>query len=104
MLPAEDLTDEDLDDVDLIEDGLLTEEIDVLVPPVRPLRLDDLAVDADDLVTEPEPLLDLVVEELLTPALHDAEPMPLLLADPVVDRRGVYTLPLPGPKKSRSWK
>ena len=47
-------------------------------------------VDADieDLV-DPTPLLDLVMEELLTPALLDAEPMPLLLAEPVVDSLGV---------------
>lgn len=91
MLPAEDLTDDDLEDVDLTEDeaGLLTEEIEVLVPPVRPLRLDDLVVDAEDLVTDPEPLLDLVIEELLTPALLEDEPIPLLLPEPVVVRRGV---------------
>lgn len=89
VLPAEDLTDEDLEEVDLTEAGLLTDEIDVLVLPVRPLRLEDLVVDAEDLVTDPEPLLDLVIEELLTPALLDEEPMPLLLLEPVVDRRGV---------------
>lgn len=91
VLPAEDLTDDDLEDVDLTEEeaGLLTDEIEVLVLPVRPLRLDDLVVDADDLETDPEPLLDLVIEELLTPALLEDEPIPLLLLELVVDRRGV---------------
>ncbi len=89
VLPAEDLTDEDLEEVDLTEAGLLTDEIEVLVLPVRPLRLEDLVVDAEDLVTDPEPLLDLVIEELLTPALLEDEPIPLLLLELVVDRRGV---------------
>ena len=54
------------------------------------LKLDDLVVDADDeLLLNPDPLLDLVIEELLTPALLDADPMPPLLLEPVVDRRGV---------------
>lgn len=59
-----------------------------LVLPVR--VLEDLFDDADieDLV-DPEPLLVLVVEELLTPALLDEEPMPFLPAEPVVVRRGV---------------
>jgi len=57
---------------------------------VRPLRLDDLVADADDdLPPNPDPFLDLVMDELLTPALLDAEPIPPLLLDPVVDRRGV---------------
>ena len=57
---------------------------------MRPLRLDDLVADADDeLLLTPDPLLDLVIEELLTPALLDADPMPPLLLEPVVDRRGV---------------
>ncbi|HBN01290.1 MAG TPA: hypothetical protein DD383_01450 [Rikenellaceae bacterium] len=81
--------DEDLEEVDLTEAGLLTDEIEVLVLPVRPLRLEDLVVDAEDLVTDPEPLLDLVIEELLTPALLEDEPIPLLLPEPVVFRRGV---------------
>lgn len=89
VLPAEDLMDEDLEEVDLTEAGLLTDEIEVLVLPVRPLRLEDLVVDAEDLVTDPEPLLDLVIEELLTPALLEDEPIPLLLPEPVVFRRGV---------------
>ena len=68
----------------------MTEDIDDLVPLVRPPRLEDLVVVADieDLV-DPMPLLDLVIDELLTPALPDADPMPLLLAEPVVDKRGV---------------
>ena len=99
VLSADDLTDDDLPDEDLTDDdsGLFTDDIDDLELRVLLLKLDDLVVDADD-----EPLLNLVMEELLTPALLDAEPIPPLLPDPVVDRRGVYTLPLPGPKKSRS--
>ena len=70
--------------------GLLTEDIDDLVPLVRPPRLEDLVVVADieDLV-DPMPLLDLVIEELLTPALLEEDPIPLLLLEPVVLRRGV---------------
>lgn len=77
MPPTDDLTDEDLSDEDITEDdladedltdedaGLLTEDIDDLVPLVRPPRLEDLVVVADieDLV-DPMPLLDLVIEEL----------------------------------------
>lgn len=54
------------------------------------LNLDDLVVDADDEpLLNPDPFLDLVIDELLTPALLDADPMPPLLLEPVVDRRGV---------------
>lgn len=97
VLPADDLTADDLPEDDLTEDDLTdeevdlaTEEIDDLVPPVRPLILDDLVDDADieDLV-DPEIPLDLAIDELLTPALLDADPMPPLLLEPVVDRRGV---------------
>lgn len=64
--------------------------IDDLVPPVRPPRLDDLVDDADiEVLVDPEIPLDLVIDELLTPALPDADPMPLLLPEPVVDKRGV---------------
>lgn len=45
-------------------------------------------VDIEDLA-DPEPLLVLVVEGLLTPALLDDDPMPFLPAEPVVVRRGV---------------
>lgn len=102
MPPTDDLTDEDLSDEDLTEDdlddedlteeeaGLFTDEIDDLVPPVRPPRLDDLVDDADiEVLVDPEIPLDLVIDELLTPALPDADPMPLLLPEPVVDKRGV---------------
>lgn len=107
MPPTDDLTDEDLSDEDLTEDdladedltdedltdedaGLLTEDIDDLVPLVRPPRLDDLVDDADiEVLVDPEIPLDLVIDELLTPALPDADPMPLLLPEPVVDKRGV---------------
>ena len=53
--------------------ALLTEEIEDLVPAADP---DDL-VAVDDLVVAP--LLDLVMEELLVPALRAAEPIPLLV-------------------------
>ena len=102
MPPTDDLTDEDLSDEDLTEDdladedltdedaGLLTEDIDDLVPLVRPPRLEDLVVVADiEVLVDPMPLLDLVIEELLTPALLEEDPIPLLLLEPVVLRRGV---------------
>ena len=91
-LALEPLT-EDLDEDDLTDDGLLTEEIDDLV---------DVAA-ADVLVAEAAPL-DLVMDELLTPADLEEEPMPLLDPEPVVVSRRVSPLPLPWPKKSRSWK
>ena len=53
--------------------ALLTEEIEDLVPAAEP---DDL-VAVDVLVVAP--LLDLVMEELLVPALRAAEPIPLLV-------------------------
>lgn len=59
--------------------------------------LEDLEADADieDLV-DPAPLLDLVIAELLVPALLDDDPMPLLLLSlPVVVRRGVWIMPPP---------
>ena len=76
-LALEPLT-EDLDEDDLTDDGLLTEEIDDLV---------DVAA-ADVLVAEAAPL-DLVMDELLTPADLEEEPMPLLDPEPVVVSRGV---------------
>ena len=76
-LALEPLT-EDLDEDDLTYDGLLTEEIDDLV---------DVAA-ADVLVAEAAPL-DLVMDELLTPADLEEEPMPLLDPEPVVVSRGV---------------
>lgn len=90
--PADDVTDEDLEDEDLIEDDadLLTEVTDDLVPPVRPLMPEDLPDDADtEVLVAPEPLLERVIDELLTPALLEDDPMPLLPAEPVVPRRGV---------------
>lgn len=104
MLPVDDLTDDDLAEDDLTDDEavLLTGETDDLVPPARPPMLEDLADDDDieDLV-EAEPLLVLVMDELLTPALRAEEPIPFLpLDEPVVAMRGVWTRPLPGPKKS----
>ncbi len=87
VFPADDRTDDDLTDDAA---GLFTEEIDDLVPLVRPPMLEDLVVDADiEALVDPTPLLDLVIEELLTPALLDEEPIPLLPLEPVVLRRGV---------------
>lgn len=40
-------------------------------------------------LVDPEPFLVLVIDELLTPALLDEEPIPPLLAEPVVERRDV---------------
>ena len=86
-LPAEDLTEEDLTDEDA---GLFTDEIDDLVLPVRPPRLDDLVEDADiEALVDPEIPLDLAIDELLTPALLEEDPMPPLMLEPVVDKRGV---------------
>ena len=89
-LALEPLT-EDLDEDDLTDDsGLLTEEIDDLELPVRPVKADDLVdvAAADVLVAEAAPL-DLVMDELLTPADLEEEPMPLLDPEPVVVSRGV---------------
>ena len=68
----------------------MTEDIDDLVPLVRPPRLEGLVVVADieDLVHHLVCLY-LVIEELLTPALLEEDPIPLLLLEPVVLRRGV---------------
>ena len=52
--------------------ALLTEEIEDLDPAAEPEAL----VAVDDLVTAP--VLDLVIEELLVPALRETEPIPLL--------------------------
>ena len=92
MLTADDLAEEDLADDDLTDEdaGLFTEEMADLVLPVRLLRLEDLVVDPDmDDLVDPEPTLDRVIEELLTPALLDEEPIPPLLLEPVVLRREV---------------
>jgi len=89
-LALEPLT-EDLDEDDLTDgSGLLTEEIDDLELPVRPVKADDLVdvAAADVLVAEAAPL-DLVMDELLTPADLEEEPMPLLDPEPVVVSRGV---------------
>ena len=74
----EETPDADLTAVPLVLGALLTEEIEDLVPAAVP---DDL-VAVDDLVAAPA--LDLVMEELLVPALLETEPMPLLFADAVV--------------------
>jgi hypothetical protein len=63
----------DLTAVPEVLGALLTEEIEDLVPAAEP---DDL-VAVDDLVVAP--FLDLVMEELLVPALRAAEPIPLLV-------------------------
>ena len=67
-VPAVDLT-----DVPEVLGALLTEEIEDLVPAADPLDL----VAVEDLVVAPT--LDLVIAELLVPALLAAEPIPLLV-------------------------
>ena len=84
------MAEERLDD-DLTVDvaGLLTEDIDDL-EPVRVLpRLEDLVAGLAVEVLDETPFLLLVMDELLTPALLDEEPIPLLPLEPVVVRRGV---------------
>ena len=58
--------------------ALLTEEIEDLDPAADPEAL----VAVDDLVAAP--VLDLVIEELLVPALRETEPIPLLPGAAVV--------------------
>ena len=82
MLP-EATPEEDLTAAPLVLGALLTEEIEDLVPAAVP---DDL-VAVDDLVAAPA--LDLVMEELLVPALLETEPMPLLVVEPVVATLGL---------------
>ena len=54
------------------------------------LKPDDLVVDADDEpLLNPDPFLDLAIDELLIPAVLDEEPMPPLTLEPVVDSLGV---------------
>ena len=67
-VPAVDLT-----EVPEVLGALLTEEIEDLVPAADPLDL----VAVEDLVVAPT--LDLVIAELLVPALLAAEPIPLLV-------------------------
>ena len=74
---------EDLTAAPLVLGALLTEEIEDLVPAAVP---EDL-VAVDDLVVAPA--LDLVMEELLVPALLETEPMPLLVVEPVVATLGL---------------
>lgn len=86
-LPADDLDDDDLTEEDV---GLLTADTEDLTPPVRPPMLEDLVVvDATPLLVDPEAFLDLVIDELLVPAVLEEEPMPPLPADPVVESRDV---------------
>lgn len=82
MLP-EAAPEEDLTAAPLVLGALLTEEIEDLVPAAVP---EDL-VAVDDLVVAPA--LDLVMEELLVPALLETEPMPLLVVEPVVATLGL---------------
>ena len=63
----------DLTAVPEVLGALLTEEIEDLVPAAAPFDL----VAVEDLVVAP--VLDLVIEELLVPALLAAEPIPLLV-------------------------
>ena len=82
MLP-EATPEEDLTAAPLVLGALLTEEIEDLVPAAVP---EDL-VAVDDLVVAPA--LDLVMEELLVPALLETEPMPFLVVEPVVATLGL---------------
>ena len=87
-LAAEDLTDEDPDDVPA---DLVTE--------------DDLDEVPEDLVEVPDvlddtPLLDLVIDDDLSPAVLVIEPIPFLEYEPVVESLEVYILPLPAPNPS----
>ena len=84
------------DDLPLVEADL--ETLDLAVDPVTGVLATLVAEDTDDLAALPlaeedlvaedlvavAPLLDLVIEELLVPAVLDIEPMPLLVVDPVV--------------------
>ena len=72
--------------------ALLTEEIEDLDPAAAPLDL----VAVEDLVVAP--ILDLVIAELLVPALRAAEPIPLLVEVALVAILGLKTLsPPPNP-------
>ena len=75
---------DDLTVAPLVLGALLTEEIEDLVPAAVP---EDLVAVADLVVAAPA--LDLVMEELLMPALLETEPMPLLVLDPVVATLGL---------------
>lgn len=87
MVPEE-TPEEDLTAVPVLG-ALLTEEIDDLVPAAVP---EDL-VAVEDLVIAP--FLDLLIAELLVPALLEADPIPLLVADAVVASLGLKTLSPP---------
>ncbi len=73
-------------DVDLTECPALglavlaTEDIEDLAPLAA--MLDDLV--AVEVLVEGAPALDLTIEELLTPADLEVEPIPLLVVEPVV--------------------
>ena len=59
---------------------LATEDIEDLAPLAA--MLDDLV--AVEVLVEGAPALDLTIEELLTPADLEVEPIPLLVVEPVV--------------------
>lgn len=48
-----------------------------------------MAVEDTPVLVDPEVLLALVVDELLTPAVLEEDPIPPLCAEPVVERRDV---------------
>lgn len=96
--------------MDLVTAAPDLEELDLTAEPAAEGTLsalvaedtDDLAaldLDEVDLVTEEDlvaaPLLDLVMEELLVPAVLDMEPIPLLVEEPVVLILGLYALSPP---------
>ena len=63
---------------------LATEEMEDLAAPEIP---DDLV--AVEVLVVAAPVLERVIEELLTPADLEAEPKPVLVADPVVATLGL---------------
>lgn len=63
---------------------LATEEMEDLAAPEIP---DDLV--AVEVLVVAAPVLERVMEELLAPAVLDTDPMPLLVADPVVATLGL---------------
>ena len=90
--PAEDLPafEADLEALDLTVvpvEGVLATLVAEDAEDLAALALEEEDLVAEDLVVAP--LLDLVIEALLVPAVLDNEPMPLLEVDPVVATLGL---------------
>ena len=90
--PAEDLPafEADLETLDLTVvpvEGVLATLVAEDAEDLAALALEEEDLVAEDLVVAP--LLDLVIEALLVPAVLDIEPMPLLEVDPVVATLGL---------------